>query len=88
MAGEEKLQAGWFVLAMCILAEKYTCPEKAFAYYYNRMPLVKHPARWTWINDEIIDEMQELYRNGVSQKDISELFGVSPTVVQRKVNVK
>ena len=82
----EYLHEGWYVLAMCILAEKYTCPEKAWLHYECKVPLtVNSIGHRSWITEDIEQEWESFHKQGMSYPKIAEMYGTSSYVICRKL---
>lgn len=76
---------GYLILAIAYMLPEYTCVEKACAIYYGNY---KDLDRVRWVSQDIVDEMRKHKKNGMKQRKIGELFGMSESVVSRYISGK
>lgn len=67
---------GYMVLAMCILSPKYLIPERAFVHYYQGIPLTGKIKVMTWLDDDLLKEMQKMVKIKKSVRKAAEIYGI------------
>ena len=74
----------YVVLAACILAPNYLCPEKAFAMYANDVPFTNNGAGVRWIDDNLLIEIYEMSKK-YHHKPVCEWYGLSYSSYRKQV---
>lgn len=76
----------YVVLAACILAPNYLCPEKAFAMYMNNVPFTSNGSGVSWIDDELLLEIYEMSKK-YHHKTVCGYYGFSYSVYRKYVRL-
>lgn len=66
----------YVVLAACILAPNYLCPEKAFAMYMNNVPFTHNGGGVSWIDDDLLMEIYDMSKK-YHHKTVCSWYGFS-----------
>lgn len=77
--------AGYYILAIACTYPRYICVERCRALFYESYT---DPEKVHWMTQEVVDEMRQYKKNGMQQKKIAELFGISEYVVSRYMTGK
>lgn len=74
----------YVVLAACILAPNYLCPEKAFAMYFNHTPFTKNGAGVDWMDDDLLIEIYEMSKK-YHHRTVCDCFGFSYSTYRKHI---